>query len=47
MANLEYAKCPNCPNIAHNRKDVKKLFGIRTLMGKYVLVQSWCKECRG
>lgn len=43
---LDHAKCPNCGKIANGSDQVKALFGIRVLNGKYTTVQSWCFECR-
>lgn len=43
---LEHAKCPNCGKIANGSDQVKELFGLRVLNGKYTTVQSWCFECR-
>ncbi len=45
MAKLDSAKCPYCGKVANSRKDVDNLFGTRQ-NGKYLMVQSWCKECR-
>lgn len=45
MANLSYAKCPNCPNEAHTKSEVDRLFGFRNNAGN-IQVQSYCRGCR-
>ena len=45
MGKFDHAKCPKCGKEAHNRTEVDDRFGIRNNSG-YVMVQSWCKECR-
>ena len=42
--------CPKClKTTAHNEKELRELFGLRTMPspeGKIVREQSWCKKCR-
>jgi hypothetical protein len=45
MKNLEYAKCPKCPNEAETESDIEELFGYRLYKGQ-TYVQSNCKRCR-
>lgn len=45
MGKFDYAKCPKCDKIAHNRQQVDEKFGIRNNGGN-LMVQSWCKTCR-
>ena len=40
MANLSYAKCPACPNEAHTKNTIDKLFGFRNNGGN-MQVQSY------
>ncbi|QWT17521.1 hypothetical protein KPC83_06715 [Collinsella sp. zg1085] len=39
----EYAECPHCGLIAHDREEIEVLFGYR--YGGAV-PQSWCRKCR-
>ena len=45
MANLNYAKCPRCPNEAKTKSQITELFGFRRYQG-HIYVQSNCKRCR-
>lgn len=45
MVNLDYAKCPICPNEAHGKREVERLFGYRNDAGR-IKVQSYCRSCR-
>lgn len=43
---LDYSKCPSCKTkIARGKSEVEALFGMRNNQG-YIMVQSWCRECR-
>lgn len=43
---LEFSRCRHCKTkIANGRKEVIEKFGMRN-NGGYIIVQSWCRECR-
>lgn len=42
---LDFAQCPNCDDKAKGSEMVKEKFGMRN-NGGYIMVQSWCKDCR-
>lgn len=46
MTKFDFAKCPKCDKVANGRSEVETLFGIRNNGGN-LMVQSWCKTCRG
>lgn len=38
--------CPNCGKVAKTKKELEEKFGFRTVEGKKIIAQSWCKKCR-
>lgn len=39
--------CPKCKKFAKSESDIERLFGYRRISAEKMVIQSWCKECRG
>ncbi|EDZ9869145.1 TPA: helix-turn-helix domain-containing protein [Klebsiella pneumoniae] len=39
--------CPKCKKFAKSESEIERLFGYRRVSPDKVVIQSWCKECRG